>query len=364
MLEPGKINNFELITLLTLFLLGSTLIFAPGIGDAGQDTWFALLLGMALAFPFLYLYIKLGEKFPGMTIVEYSQVLLGNFLGKLVGAIYVWFAFQLGVWVLRNFVDFISITTLVRTPPEFLAMAFTLLAAYGVTKGLEVIACSTQFMLPIVIVAFLLITIFMLGEMDFTFLLPILNIGSKELFLATLANFSFPFTETIVFTMVFPYLQDQEKAFAAAGKGVLLAGAILFVKTLLIVTVFRPEVAATMIFPFYNLARLISIAGFLERFDPMIVGAFILTGFVKISVCYYAAVLGLGQLLGLKDYKPLILPIGALMVAFSLVVFPNMAAESFSVARVSPFYTFPIKVIIPLLLFLVAVFRKNQDSGK
>lgn len=364
MLESGKINNLELITLSTLYLLGSALIFTPGISDAGQDTWLALLLGITTAIPFLYLYCKLAEKFPHKTIVEYSQELLGPLLGKIMGALYVWFAFILGVWVLRNFTDFIYITTLDQTPHSFIAAAFTFLAAYGVSKGLEVIARSSQFMFPIVAAAFFVIVIPVLREVDYTFLLPILNTEPPKFFLAAFINFSFPFTEMVLFTMIFPYLSEKENIFVPALKGMLIAGGALFIKTLLIVAIFRPQFAASMIYPFYNLSRLISVAGFLERFDPLMVGAFILTGFVKISLCYYAACLGLGQLLGLRDYRPLILPMGALMVAFSLVVYPNMAAERLSLTRVSPFITFPFKVIFPLLLLLVAGFRPKGSKGE
>lgn len=46
-------------------------------------------------------------------------------------------------------------------------------------------------------------------------------------------------------------------------------------------------------------------------------------GFMKITVCLYAFVLGLAQWLNLKDYKPIAMPAGLLMLALSTYVYEN-----------------------------------------
>ena len=48
--------------------------------------------------------------------------------------------------------------------------------------------------------------------------------------------------------------------------------------------------------------------------------AWMLGGFVKVGVFYYAAVLGSAQLFGLKDYRPLVLPAGTIVVALSILL--------------------------------------------
>lgn len=45
--------------------------------------------------------------------------------------------------------------------------------------------------------------------------------------------------------------------------------------------------------------------------------------FVKVTVLYHAGVLGLAQWLGLSDYRPLILPMGALLTAGSVLLLPT-----------------------------------------
>ncbi len=56
----------------------------------------------------------------------------------------------------------------------------------------------------------------------------------------------------------------------------------------------------------FNSVRLVSIANFLERLESVVLMAWILGGFIKVGVFYYAAVLGRAQWLGLKDYRSLV----------------------------------------------------------
>ena len=53
--------------------------------------------------------------------------------------------------------------------------------------------------------------------------------------------------------------------------------------------------------------------------------------FVKISVFYYATVLGTAQWLNLSDYRPVIWPLGILMIVFGFWSMPNsMDLERFN----------------------------------
>lgn len=369
MKKSERINGFMLITLIIGFLLGSSLIYAPGLAEAKQDTWIALFLSIVLGFVMLYIYVKLSEKYPGLTFVEYSEAILGKFLGKIVGFIYIWFAFQLATWVLRNFGDYIVATILPETPLEIVLITFVMISVYAVYKGLEVIARTSQVLVPIFIFSFVMIILLILKELNFSLLMPILNTNPKQLSLATLTNFSFPFSELIIFAMIFPYVNSQHKTFYTAAIGLLIGGLILLIKTILIIIILGAEFAVIQSFPFHAITRLINIADIIQRLDAITVIGFMMTGFLKVAICYYACVLGIGKLLNLKDHKPLILPIGALMTAYAVVVYPNSIVENFA-NKTIPIYTFPIKVIIPILLLIIAVLResnlfqkKSRDNG-
>jgi len=111
-------------------------------------------------------------------------------------------------------------------------------------------------------------------------------------------------------------------------------------------------------FPTLNGARVISIANFLERLEAVIIGVWITGGFVKVSVFYWAAVLGSAQVLDLKDYRLLVLPIGAVLVAMSILLHPSILDLLDFLDRVWPPYSLStFEVGIPLLLLVTALVR-------
>jgi len=65
--------------------------------------------------------------------------------------------------------------------------------------------------------------------------------------------------------------------------------------------IFGPEVTARWFFPALNGVRMIHLANFLERMEAFIMVVWVSGALIKISVYYWAAVLGSAQWLELKD---------------------------------------------------------------
>lgn len=108
--------------------------------------------------------------------------------------------------------------------------------------------------------------------------------------------------------------------------------------------------------------RYISIADFFENLDSVVMTVWILGMYVKISVFYYATVLGTSQWLELSDYRPIVIPIGMLIAALSFWSMPNLnEAGRFDIVAF-PFYGPLMQTICPLLLLGFAYWRKKGSS--
>ncbi|WP_028394086.1 hypothetical protein [Bacillus cihuensis] len=87
----------------------------------------------------------------------------------------------------------------------------------------------------------------------------------------------------------------------------------------------------------------------------------ILGTFIKTSVFYYASVLSTAQWLNLSDYRPIVFPIGILIVIFSFWGFPSvMSLSRYDIFAY--FYYLSIQTLIPLILLLIAVSRKKINK--
>ena len=137
----------------------------------------------------------------------------------------------------------------------------------------------------------------------------------------------------------------------------------LVVVNLIVLFVLGPT-TASRVYPLMQIARYISIADFFEHLESVVMAIWIVGAFVKISVFYYVAALSTAQWLNLSDYRPVVLPLGILMVEFSFWSLPNtMELESF-LEKVVPYYHLLLQTIIPLFLLGIAVVRKTKSEKK
>ena len=99
-----------------------------------------------------------------------------------------------------------------------------ILLIWGLKEGIEVIGRWSEFFVWIVILLFVAISILSISQMDINRLKPIL----KGIF----SNFSFPFGETVIFTMVFSNISKAKNYNKTFIGGLLIGGFIVFLATL------------------------------------------------------------------------------------------------------------------------------------
>lgn len=363
MLDQGKISPYQLFCILAAFLAGSSIIML-NITAAGRDTWISLVLAAIIGVVVLMVTTRLAVKFPNLTIIEYTQILFGRSLGKVIGALYVWYFFHLGALVLRNYGEFMTTLIMPETPLWFFQLSFALVVAYLVYQGVEVIGRLSElifffYMMSVVIIMTLL---GLSGVLHIKNLLPILEGGVSRVIKGAVPIATFPFLELILFTMIFPQVNSPAKIRKAAFWAIFVMGMVLDGVLMMGIAILG-ENLARLTFPGFYIFRMIYVGRFIERIDPAIISIFYMGGLIKISVCFYAFILGLSQLLGLKDYKPLIIPSAVIMVVLSILVYEN-TFEMFNFAtNIWPVYSIPFQVVFPLLMLIVAKFRKKGQSA-
>ncbi|MBO8169579.1 MAG: endospore germination permease [Thermoanaerobacteraceae bacterium] len=362
MLEKGKISSSQLTFLIAGFTLGSSLILSPGL-VAGHDAWLAVLAGLGSSLLIAFIYTTLAVKFPGKTLVQINDIIFGPYLGKLITIGYLWYFFHLASLVLRNFSDFFVGLIYPETPIIVFLIFITLTCASAVRNGIEVIARTSIILLFVTACATFLTTVLLVKDMEFTNLLPVLDLPLKQFIKASYAATTFPFGETVVFLMVIAFLENTKQAKPSVTLGLILAGILLVVASVRNISVLGvTEPIHT--YDSYQAVRLINIGEILTRLEIIVVGNFLAMGFLKISVLYYGTVLGTAQLLNLRSYLPLVLPIGILMVILSILQFESTIENIHFAFDIYPYYVIPFQFGIPLFSLIVAVVRGLPKKAK
>jgi len=360
MLEHGKIDGRQAVLLMLSMVLPTAILTVPAVvvKSARQDAWLSVMAATLAGLLITRLVVSLSLRFPGRTLFEYAQEILGQAPGKIAGLLYIWLFFlYIGSGAVREFGFFLVTALMLDTPMLVFSIAVVAVAAYAVRNGLEVLCRFNQLFIP---VTGLLAIVFLLSTMDMkpARLLPVFDTGLLPIIKGAVTPTMW-LGEIVTLAVIIPYLNKPGQAHRVAALSVLLSGFFLTASILEALLIFGPNLTGHWIFPTFNATRVISIANFLERLESIIVAAWILGGFIKVGVFYYAIVLGSAQCLELKDYRPLVLPVGVLLVASSSLLHgENIVEMLYYIPLVEvPFLLIVFEAGIPLLLLVVALAR-------
>jgi len=361
MLEKGKISSVAIVFMLMNLVGATAVVFLPAIAAkyAKQDAWLKAIISTIPGIVVILLVTELGRRFPGKTLIEYLQDILGSWIGKTIGILYVVFIIHTNGIIIREFSELLNTMLMPRTPDLVLNATIVLLASYAVRSGLEVIARLLELILPPILVLYTAILFFGLAKADFNRLLPILENGIKPVLLGSVTPSAWR-GEVVIFGMFLPYLAKPLKGRTLGVWSAIILGAFLVGDALINTALFGAS-TARLVFPTFNIPSMVLLGGFL-RVDVILIVLWLPAMLMKIALFYYAAVLGTAQILKLKDYKPVTLPIGIILTALSILSAENSVALSTYFIIGYPPFAYLFEWVIPLILLLITVARKFKPK--
>lgn len=345
-------------------ILATAILIIPAITakHAKQDAWLSSLLAMLLGLPIAWLTTKLSSLYPGKTFIEITEEVLGRWLGKALGLLYLLWLIHICSVMIREYGDFLTGAFMPATPLIIFHIVVVVIAAYTVKQGLEVLARVNEIFLPLIIFSMLLIILLALPQMDFTRLLPIFKTQPVDIFKGSMVTIAW-YSEITTFAMIIPFLNRPGDAKRIAIISILITGLFFTLLVIAALAVLGTGVAA-LTYPVLSLVRLINIANVLERLEPIIMAIWVTWGFVKITLFYYVIVLGSAQLLKLNDYRPLVMPVGVTLVALSIAIAENILEMLNFISNTVPFYfLFTFGAGILLVLFIIAIIMGRGGKG-
>ncbi len=358
MYKNSRISNYQLFTLLCGFMIGSSLIVSPAAG-AKQEAWLAFLIGCIIGTILIAMYASIYRLNPSCTLIEALEKNFGKILGKGFAILYIWYFIHLASLVLRNFGEYSVITGYPETPILFIIVSFSLIVAFSVRSGIEVMGRISEIFLVILIVILVFVFFSLITAYDLENLKPFMSQGIKPIIKTAFGTVTFPFGEAIAFLMVFPYVNKQEKIVKTSIFSSLFVGLVLVEVILRNILVLGSDMASRDIFPSHIVFRLIPNLDV----DPLLDVNLTVAGIIKAGICIYAASAGIVQLLNLDDYKPFVLPVTALVVSLSIWVFESIMEMLQWAADFWQYYSIPFQIIIPCILLIIS-FVRHKRAGK
>ena len=347
------------------FTIGSTILIIPSAlaNAAKQDAWLSALIGVIVGLLLVCLYNILEGMHPELNIVEYSEQILGKWLGKAVSLLFCLFALLTASLVLRNLGDFITIEMLPTTPIEAIHVPMLLVAVIAVRLDLETLGRAAEIFFLVVIVIFILTVTLILPHATLHNIQPILGQGIKPVLLGSTIIMGIPYFELVLLLMLFPYVNNVKGAKKSFLFGTALSGFCLTLITLACLIGLSPIITELVLYPTFYVVKKINVADFIQRVEAGLAVLWFISVFFKLAICFFAAVISLSHTLNLKSYRSLAMPMAMIIFVLSLIAFPNITYFREFAAKIGPFYTGTFGLVLPLILLIGALIRKRL-SGK
>jgi spore germination protein KB len=356
--DKEQISADQLSYLLLNYLIPSSLVFAVGI-EIGPDAWLAGLLGIGISFGMMLFYLKLSTRFPGRTLIAINDTVWGPWLGKTCSA---------GFFLLYLYVTFIHInlTTsfqkefLLDTPSLVLSLVASGISFLMVSYGLEVIARCSQLVIILFQIPFtLILTVLLIPELQLSNLQPLLQTPFPLILRAALRVGAFSFGTGFAYLMIFPLTRGREagQIYPATVKAFAI-GAGYHTLIITLITLALGPTAGYFTFPSLHTARLVNIGDVFSRMEVVAGIAIWLWNIFHQTMFAYNLATATGELLRLKSYRTLCLPLWILLSLLSVHSFASSIDDVEYASRVYQWLIFPFQYLLPLLTLLVAVIRK------
>jgi len=275
----NKISMTEIMFLTVAVTVATAVMFTPYLmaQAAGQDAWLSVIVsGVITTIPAMAA-ATLMSKFPGQSIVQALPCLLGKLLGKLVSLAYIGyflFAAALALWRLEAFT---ARFILVDTPQLAVRILFILVVTYASMSGATPLIRVGAYVVPVGIIVILLVVGLPIAQMEPAFLLPIFETGYQPMLQGGIMLLGWLCQVPVIILMFQRYAKtkNSRQASKLAVLGVILSAFALELGAVGTLAVFGPRQSASMYYPAFEVARIVSVGQFIEHIEVLFVAVWV-----------------------------------------------------------------------------------------
>lgn len=357
-----QISGLQLVLLLITLVGATAIVYSPSmsIRIAGQDAWLSILLPATL-YGLLVVWVttKLAVKFSHLTFMEYTEMLAGKWMARLINFLYFLYVLCLLIVTVREFGNVLNTAFMPETPMAVFNLSIILLSIYATWGGIEVICRVNQFYLPLLLAIIALLFLFLLKDVDLERLLPVLENGFAPVLQGAIVPSAFRGEVFILMWLVY-HLKRPRDSTRLGAQAVVIIGVLLTIDALSILTILGKELASREVFASLSVARYINIGDFLNRVEGLALVIWIATVVTKASAFFYIAVETAKGTLGMKQNNGyLFFLLGFITLMGAIYVFKNDLQVMWLVSNIFPLASCLFQLMIPFLLLCLAWAKKS-----
>jgi len=363
MQEKGIISTNQFIWMLFIIITSVTDFLAPEflIMIAGRDAWLSVIGGWFLDVLLALVYAYMGIRFFGQNFVQYSITILGKYLGRIVGIMFPLFFLLVCTVMMSGLSQLIKVMFLPKTPFEVILISGFLLIGYAARNGIEVNGRVAEVVGPVYLLSIVVLSLLLIPNVEISRLKPQFDHGVYPFLVGSPFILTF-FGICIMMAMFIPLCNRPENGFLAKFTAVSIGAYVIGSIVVMSVAAFGFEQVQNMLNPGLMLSRLINIGHFWERVEIIWMVIAVGSGILASAVMIWAFSLGLSQIVGLSDYKPLVYPAVLISVVTSLTSFDNYIELTNFIHYTYPIIAVIVEAGLEIFLFITALVLNKRPK--
>ncbi|MFJ7728732.1 endospore germination permease [Neobacillus sp. NPDC097160] len=319
-MKTEQITQNQLILFLIVYFYSTLVGFASAhlIHLSQYDTVIVLMIGGLGGCIYAFITIKLAKRRPTEFISHYGKEIFPYWIHVIFMGFYCFSFLHISAFILREYEDFFVQTYLPETPNWAIGIILGFVVAVTVRSGVVTLFRTAQGLFFLVILADIVITAFIGKELKWDrWMAFVTNHSWQNIYKGSFYTIPF-FGEVVILVFLFPYLANKNKTLTSVIWAVSLSMLFIIITMVFLLLLFGPNLASHTTYPMLEMVRYIRIADFIENLDPFLISIWSTTIYLKISIMFYLSVQILAHLFHLKDHRPLVFSLAAVMVALSL----------------------------------------------
>ncbi len=306
-------GSWEAITVLINLVFVQILLSYPRdmANYGGSAGWMIPIISTIAVLIYFSIIAALYKHIGSMDLLDISEKAGGRVIKVIVGFFVTGFLFVDITSELGGFSQMLKMVSLDKSPLGFVEILFLLGIIACACFGIEAVVRINAFLLPIVIVGFLLITVGAIPRFDINNLFPIMGDGYMSIAKGSVYKLSVYSSIIILFFMV-PFF--KKRYIKRVGyMTILISGLLLLWSTLSFLLVYPYQIAVDNKIPIFQMAKQIEFGNIIQRIESIFVLISSISTLLYLGVIFTFMLYILEKTLNLKKSKPLILPMAVIV---------------------------------------------------
>ncbi|MFP7159410.1 spore germination protein [Priestia aryabhattai] len=349
-----RITTYQASVVVINFILGTGVLSLPR--TAGEkvktpDVWLTVILGGIIAMIAGIIMVKLSQQFPKKTFYQYSQEIVGKWMGKLLSFLMIGYFLAIGGFHARSLAEVTGYLLLEGTPKWAIIMPFMWVSLYLIRGGINPIARLCEIILPITVILCLLGMFLSFKIFEIDNLRPVLGEGILPL-LKGVKTTTLSFLGPEIMLLILVFMKEPNKAVKAVLIGITIPLIIYVITIVMVIGVLSVDTVVTRTWPTLDLIRSFEINGLIfERFDSLLLVVWMMQMFTCFILSHYCASLGLAQFFQ-KDIHPFMY--GSLPIIYLISMMPKNINDVFKLADMIGNVALVLFGFLPLFLLIIS----------